>query len=94
MDEALLHRVLEKYDKIITLEEAIVKGGFGSAVLEFTQENKYFDKKITVLGIPDQFIEHGSVEELFQQIGLDEAGILNTIRESVTRQTPIKNRDS
>ena len=94
LDEALLHRVLEKYDKIITLEEAIVKGGFGSAVLEFTQENKYFDKKITVLGIPDQFIEHGSVEELFQQIGLDEAGILNTIRESVTRQTPIKNRDS
>lgn len=81
LDEELLHQIFNKFNIIITLEDGTVKGGFGSAVIEFSQTNNYFNKTIKVLGIPDQFIEHGSVEELFQQIGLDETGILSTIQE-------------
>ena len=70
LDEDLLHTVFEKYNTIITVEDNAIKGGFGSAVLEFASENNY-KNTIKVLGIPDAFIEHGSVHELQQSIGLD-----------------------
>ena len=70
LDEQLLHRVFQKYQTIITVEDGIIKGGFGSAILEFASENKY-QNNITVLGIPDEFIPHGSILELHKQIGLD-----------------------
>ena len=81
LDKTLLHTIFNKFNKIITLEDGTVNGGFGSAVLEFAQTNQYFDKKITILGIPDQFIEQGSVDELFEQIGLDEESILVAIQD-------------
>ena len=70
LDEQLLHRIFQKYQTIITVEDGIIKGGFGSAILEFASENKY-QNNITVLGIPDEFIPHGSILELHKQIGLD-----------------------
>jgi 1-deoxy-D-xylulose-5-phosphate synthase len=70
LDETLLHAILKKYKTIITLEDNSVKGGFGSAVLEFASVNNYRNN-IKVLGIPDVFIEHGSVNELQKTIGLD-----------------------
>jgi 1-deoxy-D-xylulose-5-phosphate synthase len=70
LDETLLHAILKKYDTIITIEDNSVKGGFGSAVLEFASVNDYRNN-IKVLGIPDVFIEHGSVNELQKTIGLD-----------------------
>ena len=70
LDEQLLHRVFQKYQTVITVEDGIIKGGFGSAILEFASENKY-QNNITVLGIPDEFIPHGSILELHKQIGLD-----------------------
>ena len=70
LDEQLLHRVFQKYQTVITVEDGIIKGGFGSAILEFASENKY-QNNITVLGIPDEFIPHGSIFELHKQIGLD-----------------------
>ncbi|HIP49245.1 MAG TPA: 1-deoxy-D-xylulose-5-phosphate synthase [Lutibacter sp.] len=81
LDEALLHQIFKKFDNIITLEDGTIKGGFGSAVLEFAQTNQYRNIQIKVLGIPDQFIEHGSTEELFSQIGLDEKSILKVIQD-------------
>ena len=70
LDEALLHAILNKYETIITIEDNSVKGGFGSAVLEFASVNDYRNT-VKVSGIPDVFIEHGSVNELQKTIGLD-----------------------
>lgn len=71
LDENLLHTVFSKFNKIITVEDGIIKGGFGSAILEFANKHHYTNKSIECLGIPDEFIEHGSVEELHKSVGLD-----------------------
>lgn len=70
LDEVLLHQLFAKFDKIITLEDGTIKGGFGSAILEFAQRHHYQKTSILVLGIPDQFIKHGSNYELLEQIHL------------------------
>ena len=71
LDDALLHSIFEKFDKIITIEDGTITGGFGSAILEFAQQNNYQNKSIKRLGIPDNFIEHGNTSELMSSIGLD-----------------------
>ncbi len=81
LDTALLHIIFQKFDKILTIEDGTVIGGFGSAVLEFAQENNYHNKRIKRLGMPDQFIEHGTVAQLHQQIRLDKKSILKVIKE-------------
>ena len=63
LDENLLHEIFLKYKSIITIEDGVIKGGFGSAIIEFASENKY-SIPIKTLGVPDEFIEHGTVEEL------------------------------
>ncbi len=70
LDESLLHTVFQTYSTIITIEDGTIKGGFGSSILEFAAENNYRNK-IIVLGIRDQFIEHGTVEELQIKCGID-----------------------
>jgi 1-deoxy-D-xylulose-5-phosphate synthase len=70
LDEKLLHQIFEEHQTIITLEDGVAAGGFGSAILEFSATNKY-QNKIKVVGIPDTFIEHGTVLELHKKIGLD-----------------------
>jgi 1-deoxy-D-xylulose-5-phosphate synthase len=70
LDESLLHEVFKNYKTIFTIEDGTIKGGFGAAILEFASENGY-QNKVKVLGIPDNFIAHGSVSELQYQIGLD-----------------------
>jgi 1-deoxy-D-xylulose-5-phosphate synthase len=79
LDENLLHTIFQKFDDIITIEDGTINGGFGSAVLEFIQDNNYTNKRIKRLGIPDQFIEHGSNEQLLKIVGLNEENILKTI---------------
>ncbi|WP_372757683.1 1-deoxy-D-xylulose-5-phosphate synthase [Mariniflexile sp.] len=70
LDETLLHSIFKNYQTIITVEDNAINGGFGSAVLEFAAAHNY--KNTTkVLGIPDRFIEHGSITELQQSVGLD-----------------------
>jgi 1-deoxy-D-xylulose-5-phosphate synthase len=76
LDETLLHVILKTYDTIITIEDNSIKGGFGSAVLEFASLNNY-KNTIKILGIPDAFIEHGSVNELQQLIGMDAVSLSN-----------------
>ncbi len=70
LDEKLLHIIFNSFENIITIEDGVIKGGFGSAVLEFSAQNKY-TSKIKNLGIPDEFIEHGTVQELQQYCKID-----------------------
>lgn len=79
LDEELLHRIFNTYSKIITIEDGTVKGGFGAAVSEFAETNNY-KAQITIIGIPDKFIEHGTPEELYKEIGMDAEGIAHTIQ--------------
>lgn len=70
LDEKLLHKIFKTYKKIVTIENGTVKGGFGSTILEFASENQYINP-VKILGIPDVFIEQGSVEKLQSSIELD-----------------------
>ena len=74
LDEVLLKQIFERYTNIVTVENGTIVGGFGSAVLEFAANNG-FKNKITLKGIPDAFIEHGTTEELQKQIGIDVDGL-------------------
>ncbi len=75
LDEDLLHHVFKKYPKIITVEEGTIKGGFGSAILEFLAKNGY-KNDIKIVGVPDEFIPHGNVEKLYETIGLDVSSLV------------------
>lgn len=80
IDEAMLHEIFSKYDKIITVEDGCIMGGMGSAVLEFMSDNNYLAKLVR-LGIPDKFIEHGEQGELYDECGFSPAKIAEaTIR--------------
>lgn len=78
IDEALLHQVAQKHKKIITVEDGVIQGGFGSAVLEFL-EDKMYGNNVLRLGIPDEFVEHGTPEELYSMLKLDAQGIKQSI---------------
>src|SRR5690606_17022313 len=66
LDEELLHRIGQKFNKIITVEDGTVIGGFGSAVLEFLNEHNY-QAEVQLLGIPDRVIEHGKPDEQYRE---------------------------
>jgi 1-deoxy-D-xylulose-5-phosphate synthase len=79
IDEDLLRKVATKFKQIITVENGVIKGGLGSAVLEFLGENHFTDVQVHRIGIPDEFITHGSIKELQQIAEIDEEGILRQI---------------
>jgi 1-deoxy-D-xylulose-5-phosphate synthase len=78
LDEALLHEVMQNFDRILCVEDGSLIGGFGSAVEEFAAANSY-KPLIRKTGIPDHFIEHGEIGRLYMQCGLDAESIRNTI---------------
>jgi len=80
LDEKLLHEVFSQYQKIISVEDGTVVGGFGSAILEFANKHGY-KADITMMGIPDHFIEHGAPAQLYAEIGLDAAHIADKMRQ-------------
>jgi 1-deoxy-D-xylulose-5-phosphate synthase len=80
LDKALLHEVFSQFDKVITVEDGTVVGGFGSAVLEFMNEHNY-KAEIKILGIPDRLVEHGTPKELHHECGYDAQGIKETVLE-------------
>ena len=82
LDERILHEVGKKFEKVITIEDGVIQGGFGSAVLEFFADNGY-RVQTKRLGIPDTFVEHGTPDELYSMLGLDTEGIANSIREMI-----------
>lgn len=79
LDEEMLEEVAKKFDKIITLEENTVVGGFGSAVLEYFSDKNY-KNDILRIGLPDHFIDHGTQKELHQEIGIDPDGIVERVK--------------
>ena len=83
LDEALLHEVFTNYDKIVTVEDGTVVGGFGSAILEFMNAHGY-KASVTILGIPDRLVEHGTLKELHRECAYDAAGIEAAVKEIVT----------
>lgn len=80
IDAEMLHEVFAKFNKIITIEDGTVVGGFGSAVLEFMNQNGY-SSTVKIMGIPDRLVEHGSPRELYNEIGLNAQGIAEVLRE-------------
>ena len=82
LDEELLHEAGRKFQRILTIEDGIIKGGMGSAVLEFMADNEY-KPNVKRIGIPNIFVEHGAVAELYQLCGMDEEGILTKIKEFI-----------
>lgn len=78
LDNNTLHSIAKQFKQIVTIEDGVIDGGFGSAVLEFMADNNY-QLKVKRLGIDDVFIEHGTPEQLYKLAGLDAEGIANTL---------------
>ena len=78
LDEGLLHEVGKKFRKIVTVEDGVLKGGMGSAILEFMSDNGY-NPAIKRIGIPDEFVPHGKPEELYHICGMDAQAIENVL---------------
>ncbi|BEG97822.1 1-deoxy-D-xylulose-5-phosphate synthase [Bacteroides sedimenti] len=79
LDEELLHEVGKRFSKIVTIEDGVTEGGMGSAILEFMMDHHY-SPQITRIGIPNIFVEHGSVKELFKLCHMDEESIYQTLK--------------
>ncbi len=85
LDEALLHKIFKRFRKIITIEDGVIKGGFGSAILEFMADNNY-TSRVSRLGIPDRFVEHGTQQELYAECGYDEDSIYKEAKSMASHQ--------
>ncbi len=85
IDETMLHEIFSKFKNIITVENGVIAGGMGSAVIEFMADHEYHSKVIR-LGIPDRFIEHGTQGELYAQCGFDADGIYKTAHQIVDKK--------
>ncbi len=82
LDEQCLHSIFKKFDRIITIEDGTIVGGFGSAIIEFMCDNAY-TSQVKRLGIPDKFIDHGTQQELYGECGYDADSIIAAIRSMV-----------
>jgi len=74
----LLHEIFSNYQKVLTVEDGCVQGGFGSAILEFMADNNY-KAEVQRLGIPDRIVEHGEQQELHNECGFDAIHIEKTV---------------
>ncbi len=83
IDQVMLHEVFSKFKKVITIEDGCLMGGFGSAVIEFMVDQKY-NSEIVRLGIPDEYVHHGTQEELWEDCGFDTKAILKTIKKMLS----------
>lgn len=80
LDTDMLHDIFQRYDKVVTVEDGCLQGGFGSAVIEFMVDNDY-KAEVKRLGIPDRLVEHGKPAELQRECGYDAIGIAHAVRE-------------
>jgi 1-deoxy-D-xylulose-5-phosphate synthase len=92
LDELLLNDLLRQFDKVITVEENSLLGGFGSAVLEFAEKMGFNHLAIKRMGIPDEFIEHGPRNVLLKELGLDKEGIYETVRNMLETKKKISSK--
>ena len=79
LDEELIENLSKKFKKFVTVEEGVINGGFGSAILEFIDKENIKDVELKAIGLPDEFIEHGKREELIRKYNLTPEGIANVI---------------
>jgi len=79
LDEELLEDLTKRFKKFVTVEEGVISGGFGSAVLEFIDRENIKGVELKAIGLPDEFIEHGKREELIRKYNLTPEGIANVI---------------
>ena len=91
IDEELLHEIFSTYDRVITVEDGTIVGGFGTAVLEFMAKHQY-NATIKILGIPDKLVEHGSLKELYRECEYDAIGIASTARLLLSDKVKTKQR--
>jgi len=89
LDQNMMHEIARKFNQIITIEDGVIQGGFGSAVLEFMSDNNY-NIQVKRLGISDNFVEHGTPEELYHMLGLDAEGIAASILDVAKQLKPAK----
>ncbi len=86
LDEMVMREVADRYKHLVTVEENILAGGFGAAVLEFLEAQGLIEKvMIARMGLPDRFIEHGSRTEILFRLGLDEQGIASRVLKELKR---------
>ncbi|MFR9165750.1 MAG: 1-deoxy-D-xylulose-5-phosphate synthase [Dysgonomonas sp.] len=86
IDENILKEISQKFQKVITIENGVVSGGFGSAVIEYFSDNN-INVDVIRIGLPDEFITHGSIKDLNKLCGLDVLGIKQRIKEVVAETT-------
>ena len=84
LDEEALHHIFSNYKNVVTIEDGVLQGGFGSAVLEFMADHQY-SSVIKRIGIPDQFVDHGTTDELYRELGLDQQGIYQTLKSFIQK---------
>jgi 1-deoxy-D-xylulose-5-phosphate synthase len=84
IDEDLLHEIFKSFDKVISVEDGTIIGGLGSALLEFMADHGY-KADLKRLGVPDRFIQHGSLEELHRDCGYDVQGIIDAVKELLNK---------
>ncbi len=82
LDENLLHEIFTSFATVITIEDGVIKGGFGSGIIEFASQNNY-QNTITSLGIPDVFIEQGTVAELQKMCKIDVESLITLFSTSI-----------
>jgi 1-deoxy-D-xylulose-5-phosphate synthase len=85
LDEETLHSVFRKYKHVVTIEDGVLQGGFGSAVIEFMADHQY-SSHLKRIGIPDKFIDQGTPDELFREYGLDQQGIYQAVKELMLKE--------
>jgi 1-deoxy-D-xylulose-5-phosphate synthase len=93
IDEEMLTEVFSNFKYVVTVEDGVIQGGFGSAVLEFMAANN-FSATVKLLGIPDKFIEHGTPEDLYRECGIDVKGITQAVLELLGKQVTVETSDS
>jgi len=93
LDTETILRAVRRSPFVLTVEEGALMGGFGSAVLEAACDEGLDTRKIRRLGIPDQFVEHGTRDELLADLGLDTPGIAAACREMAEKTTPVEGID-
>jgi len=85
LDTELLDKIAEKFDKVITIEENSIVGGFGSGVLEYFAD-KGFRNNVLRLGLPDSYVEHGTQDQLYNLLKIDTDGIIENVKEHLSKK--------
>jgi 1-deoxy-D-xylulose-5-phosphate synthase len=85
LDADCLHAIFRNFKKFITVEDGVISGGFGSAVIEFMSDNGY-NAQVKRMGVPDNFVEHGTQAELYKECGFDADSIYASVKQMISKK--------